>query len=381
MKVKASAQEKQNEEVVPGIFNNLSLNTEKAFKPNIAFETWGTYNIAKGENASETANRFDVSFRRLRLGASGNPYPWLNYTFYFYMDRQGEDDYAFTKGSYGGIGIWNAFITAKLFKDSDLLNLHAGYFWAAVSREYNTSPWAVSSYDKTQTAWYLRNFVTGKGNGIESGIALGGLKNFEGFGMIYRIGTYEPQKYISAEKGSRLFTGRIMFSIGEPEQNNYKYMLSGNQWGKRKGVTFGFGASTQSNGALTDTSFWNNSSTFGADILIDYKSLRIDGEYFFLKRTAGYMNNFNGTEFHFRGSYLINFHKTFVEPSFTYQKYDGDGNKSLYKYIGIDETYDFGVNWYLDKQKLKLALHYVLQQGSLSAGLGDYIGVACQIKL
>jgi len=101
------------------------------------------------------------------------------------------------------------------------------------------------AFDKTRAGSLLRTFVTGKSNGIESGVGIGGLKNFRGFGISYRIGTYDPEAYVNPFSGSRLYTYRVMFSFGEPEAIKYSYMLTGNHWGKRIGVTVGFGWAAQ----------------------------------------------------------------------------------------------------------------------------------------
>jgi hypothetical protein len=181
-------------------------NTEdEIFRPCIVLETWGTYSI----NEEEYKNRTDFSLRRLRFGAGGKPQPWLSYDFQLHADRLGQDKFAATKGAYKGIGIWNAYLSAKVLKNNELLNIHAGYLWAAVSREFINAPWAVSSFDKTMAVWYLRSFITGKGNGIESGIAAGGMANSGLWGLCYRIGTYEPEAYNSGDYSDRLFTGRI----------------------------------------------------------------------------------------------------------------------------------------------------------------------------
>lgn len=377
----ANAQEETHEMNNSMSFLNPRYDAEKAFKPYIAMETWGTYSIANSNTATEIANRFDVSLRRFRFGASGSPYYWLQYSFQFHADRLSEDSYAFTKGSYAGIDIWNAYITAKLLKESEFLNVHAGYYWAAISRQFNTSPWAISSFDKTRAGWYLRSFTTGKGNGIESGIGLGGLKNFKRFGIGYRIGSYEPASYATKGSASRLWTTRLMLSLGDAEQLKYGYMLSGNQWNKRTGITFGFGAATQSHGKLTDTTTWSNSSAYGADVLINYKNLQISGEYFLMNRTAAGSADFRGKEYNATIGYNIPLKKTLLEPTVTYEKYEGEGNKLLFKQIGDDVTYDVGVNWYIDGKKAKLSLHYIIQEGSISNALGDYIGSAIQIKL
>ena len=359
----------------------LEVNKAKMFSPYIALESWGTYSIGEEKNDEEYADRADASFRRLRFGASGAPYARLKYSFQFQIDRLGEDPYASTKGSCTGLNVWNAYITAKLLKNSELINLEAGYFWAAISREYMTCPWAVGSFDKARACWYMRNFVTGTGNGIESGIALGGLKNFENFGINYRIGTYEPGAYKSSKYASRLYTGRLMLSLGDPEQKSYKYMLSGNQWRKRKGITLGLGGSTQANGALTDSTYFDQSSAYGGDILINYGGLRIDAEYFLMRRTAEQLADYDGTQWHIRVGYSFLLAGKYIEPVIAYDKYEGEGAKAQYKYIGDDKTFDLGVNWYINKDKLKLALHYVIQDGSISPNTGDYLGIACQFKL
>ncbi len=359
----------------------LEVNKEKMFKPVVALETWATYSIGEEKGGEGYADRGDISFRRFRFGASGSPYSWLSYNFQLHLDRLGEDAYASTKGSYGGIGIWNAYITAKLLKESDLLYLHAGYYWAAISREFNTSAWSQGAFDRTRANWYMRTFITGTGNGIESGIGLGGLKNFNRFGIGYRIGSFEPQAYASSKYASRLYTGHLLFSFGDPEQTTYKYRLPGNHWRKRKGITLGLGASTQANGKLTDTTFFDKSTAYGSDILINYKGLRIDGEYFIFTRKAAGVENFDGTQWHVRAGYSFIIGNKFIEPVITYDKYSGEGAKSLYKYFGDDNTLDIGVNWYLNKDNLKLSLHYVVQDGSVSSNTGDYLGFACQFKL
>lgn len=379
--VSINAQENGKDDISTSLLPFLEVNKDKMFRPIVALETWATYSTGEEKSETEYADRGDILFRRFRFGACGSPYSWLKYSFQLHFDRLGEDDYASTKGSYGGLGIWNAYITVRLLKNSELLNLHAGYYWAAISREYNTSPWAVGSFDKTRAAWYMRNFVTGTGNGIESGIGMGGLKNFENFGISYRIGTYEPQAYASSKYANRLYAARIMFSFGDPEQSTYKYMLPGNQWRKRTGVTIGIGGSTQSNGKLTDTTFFDNSIAYGADLLINYKGLSINGEYFILKRTAEDVDNYEGTQWHVRAGYSFVVGSKYLEPVITYEKYDGKGAKSLFKHIGDDNTLDIGINWYLNKDKLKLSLHYIIQEGSVSTNIGDYYGIACQIKL
>ncbi len=359
----------------------LTINKEKMFKPIVGVQTWATYTMGEEKNGTEYADRADVSFRRLRFGATGNPFSWLKYAVELNADRLGEDSYAATKGSYSGLGIWKAYITAKLLKDSEFLNLEAGYFWAAIGRESSTSPWAVASFDKTRSSWFLRSFNTGAGNGIISGLALAGIKNYDNFGIGYRIGTYEPSTYASSKYGNRLYTGRFMLSFGDPEQKTYKYTLSGNQWRKRNGITIGFGGATMSNGYITTDTYFDKSNSYGADILINLSGLRIDGEYYKMNRTMTGADDFDGKEMRVCLAYNFVVGKRYLEPTITYDKYEGEGNSTLFKHIGRDETFDIGVNYYISKANLKLALHYVAQGGSASSNQGDFIGLSCQFKL
>ncbi len=372
----------------------LKMNKDKAFSPIVSIETWAYSSLGKEDDGTEYKGRTDVAFRRFRFGAKGNPYSWLKYSFQLHMDAFGKDDNSAVKGSpKDGIQIWNAYITAKLLKSSEFLNIEAGYFWAAISRESDTSPWAVSAFDKTRSSWFLRRFNTGVGNGIVSGIALAGIKNTDNFGFSYRIGSYEPDLYASSEYASRLYTGRFMFSFGSPEQKKYKYMLSGNQWGKRTGVTIGFGAATQSNGYLstitnddlsTTDLYFKSSASYGADFVVDLKGLRIDGEYYKMKRKADGYDDFDGSEYRVCLAYNFIAGNKYLEPCVTYSKYEGEGAAKLLgsAFIGDDSALDIGINWYISKANLKMALHYIDQDGTCGKSKkGDVLGLSCQFKL
>lgn len=355
-------------------------NTEKSFQPILALEIWMLYSISDCESESNANCRTDIMFRRFRLGAKGEPYSWLNYSIQFSLDRFGEDMYIPEKGAYKGIALWNAHVTLKAMPQSELLNLHMGYYWAGISREFITSPYSIGSLDKTRANWFLRYFITGKGNGIESGIGVGGIKNWQDIGISYRLGVYEPQAYLSAIYSDKLFTGRISISLGQAEQKSYSYVISGNQWGKRKGVTLGVGASAQKNGAISDSLFFDKSYAYGADVLINFFGLQVDGEYFTFIRESGGISRYAGLQWHIRLGYSFVVAGKYIEPTLSIDSYSGEGNEKLYEFIGFDNTIDIGINWYLNKDKLKLALHYVAQSSNFSQS-GDYFGAAFQFKL
>lgn len=359
----------------------LELDTEKMFKPIVVLEAWATYSNGENDGEASCDDRSDIYLRRFRFGASGAPYSFLKYSFMLHFDRIGEDDFSATKGSYNGIGLWNAYTTIKVLPKSELLNVHLGYFWAAVSRDFMTAPWSIGSFDKSFSTYYLRHFITGAGNGITSGVALGGIQSFEHTSVSYRLGMYEPQSYLSAEHSSRLYTGRFMWTIGDAEQTKYKYMLAGNHWSKRNGLTLGAGASTQKDGKLNDNLFFNQSWTYGADALFTHGGLSVMGEYYLMRREADGYDRFEGRSFNIRMGYNIKLKTTFIEPNISYDSYQASGSTDLYKFVGDDNTLDVGLNWYLNKDKLKLALHYVMQEGSAACNTGDYVGLSFQMKL
>jgi len=352
-------------------------NTENLFKPFVVMETWATHSFNKANHA----NRTDISVRRLRFGASGKPYAWLSYQLQLHADRLGTDNYAATKGKYIGVDIWNGYLTAKLLPKSELLYLHAGYYWSAISREYNTIAWTQGSFDRTRANFYMRHFITGKGNGVESGMGIGGLKNFNGLGISYRLGSFEPEAYTSNKFHSRLYTAHILFSFGQPEMTKYKYRLAGNHWQNRKGITLGLGGSSQYNGQLNDSLYFKRSYALGADLLANFKGFRVDAEYFLFERYAVQLTSYYGRQWHIRTGYSFKINNTYVEPAVTFDRYDGTGNKMLYKYIGNDYTLDIGLNWYINHEKLKLSVHYLMQNGTASPKNGDYIGTALQLKI
>jgi hypothetical protein len=396
--ISAFAQEISSRKPENQKMQNLFTDKSNLFKPFVAIETWATYNLKENSNETSTSNRMDFLFRRFRFGGKGSPYYWLRYSFQVHMDRLGIDNYSSIKGQYSGIGIWNAYMTFKLLKKSELIYLHAGYFWAAISREFNTSGWSQGALDRSGANWFMRKFMTGKGNGIESGLSLCGLKNFDRLGISYRFGTYEPQAYNSRQFESRLYTGRILFSFGDKEFTSYKFRLPGNHWQNRSGISIGFGASTQSSGTiinstkefsdsltgeiitLTSETNFNQSYTYGADILINHKGLRVDGEYFIFCRKENDIDDFVGNQGHIRAAYSFLAGQTFIEPLIGYDCYNGSGNKNLFNYIGTDYSLDFGINWYIKKERLKLSLHYIIHDSNITTKTGDYLGLAFQFR-
>lgn len=355
------------------------------FIPQVMLQSWATYSMNEEKTGTDLANRFDTHFRRLRFGGKGEVYPGVKYNLLFHYDRIDEDPYAATKGSDNGFGLWHAYITAKLLKSSDLLYLNAGYYVAAISREYSLSSWTVASLDKSYAVWYLRKFLTAQGNGIESGAGFGGQMAIkDNFGFNYRLNVHTPEKHLSPDYANPLVTTRVSFSTGDPELKKYRMSLPGQYWQKRNGLSLGLGAAYQGktdNALSSGHIFFDHSTAYGADLAAHYGPWAFDSEYFLMKRTADGYDAYQGREWHVRLSHIFLINNTYLEPAVMVANYTGWGASALYNHIGDDITYDIGLNWYLKKDKFKLGLHYIMQEGSVSSNQGDYLTTSLQIKL
>ncbi len=246
--------------------------------PFLIIEHWMQY--YPGGRRAQPKSQFFI--RRGRMGMKGVYNDQLSYSFMFHFDRLGQNP-ALQKGRYKGVNIWNTYLSYKAIKSSSLFNIHAGYFWSAVSREYNTVPWNIGSFDKTESAINLRRFVTGKNNGIVPGVALGGhWHNAQSIGFDYRAGIYQPET--PGYNLMPLYTGRFMFVLGQPEQEYYKYMLPGTLWKQRRGITLSTGISYQQKMITPDSIHVNNNMAYGADMCFDYAYFRCVAEYYMLHR-------------------------------------------------------------------------------------------------
>ena len=336
-----------------------------AIVPFAVVETWTVY-TAKIENQT---SRGDLFLRRLRFGVRGNPFPFIKYNLQFDMDRYGQNKFTAARGNYKGLNLFNAYITVKALQNQNWLYLHGGYFLSAISREFHTSPWACGSFDKSNANWYLRYFLTSKGRGIEPGIGIGGLKKLGNVGASYRIALHNPVKHSGSRCFSPLYSGRVMFSFGEPEQAYYKYMLTGNNFCCRDGMTIGFGSSCQGktdNGMpLKDSVYFDRSIAYGMDILAEFKGIRLEGECYRMTRKAP-GERFTGWEYHGRMGFTMPVAGFHIEPIIMYSRFTGNGAANIYPFNGNDSTADFGINWYVKKDQLMLGIHYLKEEGNLS---------------
>lgn len=349
------------------------------FKPMAIAEIWSTYSYGESKNNETYAPQLDLHFRRLKFGGKGKANDRLTYNFLLHADRLGENTYASTKNSYQGLGLWHAMMSARLSPHSDALNLVAGYYNIAVSRSSYTSCKALGTLDKAQTDWYLRKFLTGKGNGIESGMGIGGYSNLERLHLDYRASIFIPQATQHPHGSPLLYTGRI--SLNSEKTPAFNYLIKHQNWVKQKNISCALGAAYQQNGYINDSIRFTHSAALGSDMHLHYQGLILEGSLYQLFREAENIPDFSATLWHIKALYNFTVKTQHLEACCSYQNYRTEGSKSLFKHIGDDTSMDLGLNWYINKDKVKMTLHYIMQSGTASMNNGDYWATSLMLIL
>ena len=365
---------------------------EPLMKPTIQpyanLQFWTMYTDGLSVDGQSATNRAASYFRRGRLGLKGKLMENLSYNFMLSFDYLAKDSNMASKGktNAGDVKVWSAYGTWKALPESQWLMVTAGTFLPHLSRESVTSPWSVSSLDKGEASCYLRQFVTGKTNGISPGINIGGLGDVGKSQLMYNVAYINRQdnSTIMKEKWSPVLLGHIILNVGDKEWSSYKYTFSGNALKKQKLLSIGLGASTQG-----ETDVFKSSSTYGADILVYLNGLKLDGEYYILERKN--QSDYLASCIMVRASYNIFLKNRWVlEPAFMLNQFNGDESFSDASfYDGEDQTLDAGINLISEKNKLKLGLHFIHRTGNGTRNLrvtssgtyGDYLNLGIQIMI
>jgi len=359
------------------------INKDSLFKyvqPSASMQFWTTYTM--GEEAQLSADgplepvqdRLNFFIRRARIGFKGKPYKNLSYKLTIQYDNVGKDKFTGARSgtNTGNLGILDAFMSWKM-TNNDLASITFGYFHPQISRECITGDMFVNSFDKSPSQAYIRKFITGKSYGRSTGINIGGLTRKNILSVNYNVGifsnntTAEDTKKFPETSGklwSPLLASRLTFSIGDPDIEKYAVNYGvNNRFNKRKGVTLGFNATHQG-----ETEIFESNNAVGIDLLLNYSKLNIDAELFWLKRDVQGKSSEMRTGLVRLGYNLLLNKKIFIEPTVSYVTSEGDVN-SIFQ--GQDNYMDFGLNWYLNKQNLKMSLHYILQDGEGDNGFTD----------
>jgi hypothetical protein len=390
------AQEKTTtDEKVP--VKEMWLKKKEDFKFDIRMmvQLWSLYSMDQEIYNAETGeyegvdNRLNTNLRRARLIMRGQPYPRLKYSLAMFYDLAGRD---LLSSSIGGanpaqpnFGVWDGFFQYQLSKGSQSAWLTGGWFRPQMQRESITSGWSVNSFEKSMSQNYLRRHLVGTGPGRAAGLNIGGLLQGEKIGLNYNVGMFNPLTtsplgQTVGQEFAPLFAGRAVLYLGDPELTKYKIGYETNFYNKRKGVSLDFNASYQG-----QTDLFEESIAFGPGMLLNWGPLNLDGEWMFMTRSstrttgdgASRSFDYSSNTGHVRVGYNITVGKYMLEPVFMVMQFNGGETaeeqadaSAVGSFSGSEQTYDAGVNLYLDRRNLKLMLHYTWRDGDPGAA-GD----------
>ena len=352
-------------------------------QPILALQLWSTYTTdqqlfnADLQQLEAVDNRVNFLLQRTRLGAKGSYGSRWVYDLTGSLDFVGRDVLAGTFGASNNgpsplFRIWNALVQYKASPQSEHLYITFGYQGPQMFRESITSPFSVSSFEKSFTQNYSRRHVVGTGPGRAVGMNIGGFFKGEGDQKIafnYDVGIYNPRFTAlsgnsTGQQYSPLLTGRIGIHIGDPEYSKYSRGHKFNYRGKRNGVTLSLTGNRT--GA---TNLWDSNESYGIDVLANFGPINIGGEWMQLVRELEDTRSTASAGFA-RISYHMPLKNTKVfEPVITYfflagatAQADQEAAIALGTFSGRDNYIELTMNYYMSP-KARFSLSYTLRDG------------------
>jgi hypothetical protein len=368
--------------------------------------------VASGDLAVD--DRLDFMLRRGRVGVRGRFSENVDYLFQFAFDKLGKEAFDAVPATPQATNnlefyLFDFFVTYRV--QPDWLHVSAGYFRPQVSYESMVSPFKVPSLDKSLINALLREHMVGRSQGRETGVNVGGQVVGARAHLAYNLGLFDTnhEKILGDPAGGRwapLWTGRLAVGLGAPPQDAYSLRHTTQYFGKRRGVTLAVNGTHQGGtnetlgGTAGSTKYsggFRQNRVLGGDLLANYDGWNLSAEYLTLHREfsdglvaacdALEAAEYDDVVYHVRASYEIPLTGgRFLEPTVMYSRFEGDADSARYP-DGVHEQVSVGVNWYLEKHRHKLSLHYVAQDGEpvsryakANDRLGDYLGVGLQLS-
>jgi hypothetical protein len=161
-----------------------------------------------------------------------------------------------------------------------------------------------------------------------------------------------------------MITSRAAITIGDPEMDKYKLSYVQSYYGQRKGVTFAINGTYQG-----ETEIFKQNNFVGMDLLANFGPLDFIAEYDWLYRNSfiGQDQTFSTTDkvysFKLGYNYITKNNKIIqITGMYSGQLANQYGAKPFVNSLTTATTqqvYDVGINYLINKDKLKLNLHYV----------------------
>ena len=171
-----------------------------------------------------------------------------------------------------------------------------------------------------------------------------------------------------------------------------KYKLGYKQtyFGKRHGITLGLNYAHQGEGidrkAGSSGKEFDKNEMYGADILANYGPVDFVAEYDILKRDWSDGTDYTDKVWQIKAAYNFKLgNGQIVQPAVSYGVFDPDNNgNSIYK-KKKNTNWDVGINWYIQKQRAKVILHYtsgkVENYRNGQDAKASYVGLGFQFKI
>lgn len=355
------------------------------FKFIFNLQLWSTYtyNIKHFDTASDqyvdASSRLNFLIRRTRAGFQLEPYDRLKLRFVAALDMVGRDlNSGFNGGSNNGSfptpGLWDAYLQYQVFPEYEGMYLTFGYFLPPVGLASISSAFQFTSLSKSFSQAYIRQHLVGRNPGRASGLSVGGLLSTEQDtgGFQYEFGVYNSifpssSGNTSNQLSSPLLTGRLQWFVGERSYDKYRRNAPLNDFARREGLTLAVAGAYQGS-----TDIFEQAYILGTDIILNYGHWHLYGEWYGLWRAGSDFTYLSQTGFVSVGHNFSLTEKYVLEPALLVKRFLGADDlagqaqaAAVGAFAGSDASIDFGLNWYLNQHKLKIALHHTWETGDL----------------
>jgi hypothetical protein len=334
---------------------------------NIALQMWNVESLKYPQGDFDP--RYDMFIRRGRFGVNGKIASKLTYGTTFSYDGIGKDKFTVSQGGALNSDDNFRFVLRDgflLYNSSRALNITVGYFRPRLGKEAIYSSWFCISQEKSLPNNQPRMHVLGRAIGRETGINVGGIKTInKTLNLLYDVGLFDTNSPLIVGNDSIksiLKTARIVLMIGEPEMKDYSLVYYQSGYGKRKGISFGINASHQGK-----TSIFKQNMFYGADIQLNYGALDLVLEYDWMYRESNVIQSqiiktidkVNSAKIAWN---FIQKNNTIIQPTLMYSTESPDNqyfNQNPFTKSSKQYVFDAGINWLINKDRLKLGLHYI----------------------
>lgn len=349
---------------------------------------WNVITLKYADEGNQT--RVDPHIRRGRLGVSGRLNDKILFNASFAYDGIGKDSLSTSAGIPNAEDNQTFFPRDILmtYRAHTLFNITIGYFRPRAGKESIYSSSFNISQEKGFPSYQPRFHITGRGIGRETGINIGGLVSGDNFSVLYDVGMFDPTHPSIRGNGtswSPLLTGRTVLMLGEREMTEYltTYFQSG--YGLRKGASIGGSFAFQ-----PETSLFRNNGFMGIDLQLNWGNLDLIGEYLWMFRESlNSLNEFDQTVdecFVAKAAYNITLkNKQLLQICAMYSGESPDSSldplRNLYTNSIFQRQYATGINWLLNRDKLKLGLHFSWgERTNSSSNTGDFMYINPSIQ-